>query len=94
VQPSPRKATVSSRGHPSAALNGHLGSGGSTLGQKTTATGGNAGSPADGRPAAGAKKPYAPPVLIRWGTLRQLTRTVGSQGKNDGGVPNYGRKTR
>lgn len=50
--------------------------------------------PADTLPPTGARRSYLTPVLIRWGTLNELTKTVGSQGKNDGGVPNYGRKTR
>lgn len=40
------------------------------------------------------RKPYAPPVLIRWGTLGDITQTTGWRGKNDGGVPSHGRKTR
>lgn len=59
-----------------------------------TETGGDVGPPVDDLPAPRTKAPYAAPVLIQWGTLRDITRTVGSAGKNDGGVPNYGRKTR
>lgn len=55
---------------------------------------GDVGSLADDPPPTREKAPYAPPVLIRWGTLREMTQTVGYQGSNDGGVPNYGRKTR
>jgi len=32
-----------------------------------------------------AKKPYEAPVLIRWGTLREITQAVGSKGASDGG---------
>jgi len=33
---------------------------------------------------AETKKPYEPPALVRWGTLRDLTRAVGSTGASDG----------
>jgi hypothetical protein len=36
-------------------------------------------------PDAEAKKPYEAPVLVRWGTLRELTRAVGASGAADGG---------
>ena len=29
------------------------------------------------------KKPYAAPVLVRWGTLRDLTLKVGNRGAGD-----------
>ncbi len=29
--------------------------------------------------------PYSAPVLITWGTLRDVTQSVGSSGRNDGG---------
>ncbi len=48
----------------------------------------------DANPAAEpspVKKVYAAPVLVRWGTLRDLTLSVGSRGKSDGGKK-YGRK--
>ncbi len=93
MHPSRRKAAVSSRVHCAAAVNGTW-EVGVDLEQEKTVTGGDVGPPADGSPAEGAKKPYAPPVLIEWGTLRDITRTVGANGKNDGGVPNYGKKTR
>lgn len=32
-----------------------------------------------------AKKPYEAPVLVRWGTLRDLTQSVGARGSSDGG---------
>jgi len=32
-----------------------------------------------------AKKPYAKPKLAVYGTIRELTKTVGTHGKADGG---------
>jgi hypothetical protein len=32
-----------------------------------------------------AKKKYAPPALKIYGTVRELTRTVGRRGQRDGG---------
>jgi hypothetical protein len=34
------------------------------------------------------KKPYTAPVLVRWGTLRDLTLKVGNRGKGDNGQKN------
>jgi hypothetical protein len=34
---------------------------------------------------AETKKPYEAPVLVRWGTLRDVTQAVGSMGASDGG---------
>jgi hypothetical protein len=31
-----------------------------------------------------AKKPYEAPVLVRWGTLQELTRSTGFRGATDG----------
>ena len=31
------------------------------------------------------KKPYEAPVLVRWGTLCDLTKSVGNSGASDGG---------
>lgn len=31
------------------------------------------------------KMPYSAPVLITWGTLRDVTQSVGDSGRNDGG---------
>jgi len=31
------------------------------------------------------KKPYKPPVLEVYGTIRELTKNVGNTGKNDAG---------
>jgi hypothetical protein len=39
-----------------------------------------------------AKKPYVAPVLVRWGTLRELTQTVSWRGGRDNWKNN--RKTR
>jgi len=33
-----------------------------------------------------AKKKYAPPALKVYGTVRELTRTVGRKGSRDGGA--------
>lgn len=33
---------------------------------------------------ASTKKPYEAPVLVRWGTLREVTMAVGSRGATDG----------
>lgn len=38
-----------------------------------------------GKPAP--KKPYTPPVLTVYGTVRDLTKFVGVNGQNDGGTP-------
>lgn len=44
---------------------------------------------ADGpeRPTEGlpGKKPYSAPVLVTWGTLRDITQSAGFQGAQDGG---------
>jgi hypothetical protein len=34
---------------------------------------------------SGAKKPYEAPALVRWGTLHELTKAVGSRGASDHG---------
>jgi hypothetical protein len=41
--------------------------------------------PEDAAKDAEAKKPYEAPVLVRWGTLSELTRAVGNRGASDGG---------
>jgi len=41
-----------------------------------------------------AKKPYAPPILVAWGTLRTMTRKVGSKGALDGGSTKNQTQTR
>ena len=49
----------------------------------------------DGRSVqASEKKPYSEPVLLDWGSLEDLTLSVGSQGKSDGGKQNNRKKTR
>lgn len=50
----------------------------------------NDANPAPPRPdqdakGAEAKKPYEAPTLVRWGTLHELTQSVGSMGASDGG---------
>ena len=44
--------------------------------------------------ASPAKKPYAPPALLTWGTLRDITQTTGSSGNSDGGKGKQPRRTR
>jgi len=38
-----------------------------------------------------AKKTYETPVLVRWGTLREITQAAGRRGASDGG---HGRNKR
>jgi hypothetical protein len=38
-----------------------------------------------------AKKAYETPALVRWGTLREITRAVGNMGASDGGTKNQKR---
>ncbi len=38
-----------------------------------------------------AKKPYEPPVLVRWGTVQEITQAVGNKGASDGGSKNQKR---
>lgn len=38
------------------------------------------------------KKPYTAPLLVRWGTLRDLTLQVGNRGSGDGGKKNDAQK--
>lgn len=40
------------------------------------------------------KRPYTPPVLIEWGTLRDITEAVGWTGASDGGKGKQPRRTR
>ena len=51
----------------------------------------DAGLPSDPSPA---KKPYAAPTLVRWGTLRDLTLAVGNTGGGDNGKVNFKKRTR
>lgn len=37
--------------------------------------------------ATSVKLPYETPVLVEFGSLRDMTLTVGNQGNLDGGVP-------
>ena len=41
-----------------------------------------------------AKKPYAAPALVTWGTLRDITQSQGWQGNNDGGKGKQPKRTR
>jgi len=41
-----------------------------------------------------AKKPYSAPVLVTWGTLRDITQAVGGAGNPDGGKGKQPRRTR
>jgi hypothetical protein len=42
------------------------------------------------RPAK-VKRPYKAPVLVVWGTLAQMTQTVGNRGNKDGARKPYNR---
>jgi hypothetical protein len=46
------------------------------------------------RKTAPVKKPYGAPVLVAWGTLRDMTKHVGKAGKADGGKAKNMTKTR
>lgn len=48
----------------------------------------------ESRETSPAKKPYAPPALVTWGTLRDITQSQGNQGNNDGGKGKQPRRTR
>jgi hypothetical protein len=41
-----------------------------------------------------AKKTYVPPTLVAWGTLRDLTQSVGTSGASDGATKGPRRQTR
>jgi hypothetical protein len=45
-------------------------------------------------PAPVKKRPYEAPVLVRWGTLEEMTQHVGAKGPMDGGKNKATRKTR
>jgi hypothetical protein len=49
----------------------------------------------DGKPTSGvedsAKKSYTKPMLTIYGTIRDLTKTVGPNGPADGGAPASGK---
>jgi hypothetical protein len=53
---------------------------------------GNGGGSA--RPPGRVKKAYTAPVLVRWGTLRDMTLKVGHKGTLDGGRMVLQRRTR
>jgi hypothetical protein len=38
-----------------------------------------------------SKKAYEAPALVRWGTLRDITQSVGNRGASDGGHKNQKR---
>lgn len=40
------------------------------------------------------KRPYSAPVLVAWGSLRDITLAIGSHGKSDGGKGKQPRRTR
>lgn len=44
--------------------------------------------------ANSAKKPYTAPALLEWGTLRDLTQSVGATGGPDGAKKGTNRRTR
>lgn len=46
------------------------------------------------RPARVKKKAYTAPILVRWGTLRDMTLKVGHKGTLDGGKQVLQRRTR
>jgi hypothetical protein len=48
----------------------------------------------ESRESSPAKKAYAPPALVRWGTLRDITQSTGDAGNTDGGKGKQPRRTR
>lgn len=48
----------------------------------------------ESREPAPAKKPYAAPALVTWGSLRDITQAVGWSGNSDGGKGKQPRRTR
>jgi hypothetical protein len=44
-------------------------------------------------PGPTKKKAYVPPVLVTWGTLRDMTQHAGQSGHMDGGKNKQQRKT-
>jgi hypothetical protein len=44
--------------------------------------------------ASGQKMPYTAPVLVTWGTLRDITQSVGGIGAPDGQQTKNAKKTR
>ena len=47
----------------------------------------------DGSVKPEPKKPYSPPQLTVYGTVRELTQKVGQSGSSDGGPPHSANKT-
>lgn len=45
-------------------------------------------------PSSEVKKPYQAPILVRWGTLRDLTEAVGNRGGRDDGKKGAQKRTR
>ena len=43
---------------------------------------------------ASARKPYRPPMMIKLGTVKELTKSVSSSGKGDGGRGTFKRTGR
>lgn len=48
----------------------------------------------DSRESAPPKKPYTAPALVTWGSLRDITQSVGWSGNSDGGKGKQPRRTR
>ncbi len=40
------------------------------------------------------KRSYSPPLLVKWGTLRDITQSVGWNGRKDGGKGKQPKRTR
>ena len=69
----------------SAAVANGLSANGNVLKQEATRIDGEPGQPAaESRPEQ-KKAPYAAPVLVQWGSLRDITQSVGRTGSPDGG---------
>lgn len=41
-----------------------------------------------------SKRPYSPPLLVKWGTMRDITQSVGFHGRKDGGRGRPPKRTR
>ena len=41
-----------------------------------------------------SKRSYSPPVLVKWGTMRDITQSVGWSGRSDGGKGKQPKRTR
>jgi len=63
------------------------------LKQEAKPTDGEPGRPAGDVQPEQMKAPYAAPVLVQWGSLRDITWSVGRTGADDGGRGNR-RRTR